>query len=593
MPEKTCPLDQATTPRPTPAAREAMSEKTCPLDQAHPRRVASTPPRLTRARSGLVASLSTTPPRLTRARSGLVASLLLALACSGEPDPSGLPEPLARHQAAAAAASPTATTSPGGTPSSPPATPGSSPAAAPPAATPPTAIATCEALQAAAARNPPDAAIQLELCPESPTTPAILRNALLMAESPAAAAALIPRLAAAPELVGLARLVALDRTGPSATPPGQPPPAPPPAPAELPDPVSAAVSPITDSVLGAVQLAIIQQTQSGLTQDQRTRATAYLARVHQEALQQLGLGDGQPLPPLARVLAGRFLHFGREFSRMYWQRRVAGLEGLFASTELQLLRLVLALERSPHLTDDALLAVEHQRSRRHLQGSGVAERIARTLGAATPAISPADLLPLPHEFDRLLDHGFVELVFQRALFLAGEQPGGFGIAPVAEMLRRQLETRDLQAYSATLERRIADARALSPAPPEQGNQVLPARVVLAWPSEAAAADEADAWLRLATPAADLPRRHALARASLLLRERPDAARLLLRRALDPATPRDPVRVGLLLDLLARQDDESLASLRLRVAAGPQPPLGDDAVRRAHALAARDAGLLPR
>lgn len=517
------------------------------------------------------------------ARGGLIVSLLLAVACAGEPDPSGLPEPLARHQAAAAAA-PGPAPAPGSVPGPTPTT-AATPTAAPAVLAPPTAIASCEALQAAAARHPADAAILLELCPEAPTTPAILRNALLLADSPAAAAALIPRLGAAPELVGLARLLALDRGGP-------PPPA---APLELPDPASAAVSPITDAVLGAVQLAVIQQTQSGLTQDQRTRAVAYLARVHQEALQQLGLVEGQPLPPLARVLAGRFLHFGRELSRMYWQRRVAGLEGLFASTELQLLRLVLALERSPHLADDALLAVEHQRSRRHLQGSGVAERIAKTLGAATPAISPADLLPLPHEFDRLLDHGFVELVIQRALFLAGEQPGGFGIAPIAEMLRRQLEARDLQAYSATLEARIADARALSPAPPEQGSQVLPARVVLAWPGEAAVADEADAWLRIADAAgaAELPRRHALARASLLLRDRPDAARVLLRRALDPAAARDPVRVGLLLDLLARLDDESLAGLRLRVAAGPQPPLGDDAVRRAHALAARDAGLLPR
>lgn len=515
--------------------------------------------------------------------------MLLLTACSAEPDPSGLPEPLARHQAAASpttAASPIAASPTAASPTAATHKPTATPAA------PPAAITSCEALQAAAALHPPDAAILLELCPGTPTTPVILRHALLMADSPAAAAALVPRLVAAPDLVGLARLLALDRAGASASTPTTPA-TPPPPPVELPDPASAPVSPITDAVLGAVQLAIIQQTQSGLTQDQRTRAAAYLARVHQEALQQLGLVDGQPLPPLARVLAGRFLHYGRELSRMYWQRRVAGLEGLFASTELQLLRLVLALERSPHLADDALLAVEHQRSRRHLQGSGVAERIARTLGAESPAITPQDLLPLPHEFDRLLDHGFVDLVIQRALFLAGEQPGGFGITPVAEMLRRQLEARDLQAYSATLEQRIADARALNPAPPEQGSQVFPARVVLAWPAESAAADEADAWLRLAQGAAELPRRHALARASLLLRERPDAARALLRRALDPTAARDPVRVGLLLDLLARLDDESLVGLRLRVAAGPQPPLGDDAVRRAHALAARDAGLLPR
>ncbi len=499
-------------------------------------------------------------------------------ACTAEPDPSGLPEPLARHQQAVAASA-TATPTAAPTDAPPGSLPGASPS--PIAAVPPARITTCDQLLAAAAHQPPDAAILLELCPDAPTTPAILRHALLMADSPAAAAALVPRLAGAPDLAGLARLVALDRlTTPALT--------------ELPDPASAPVSPITDAVLAATQLAIIQQTQAGLSQDQRTRAVAYLARVHHEALVQLGLTEGRPLPPFAGVLAGRSLHFGREFARMYWQRRVAGLEGLFASSELQLLRLVLALERSPHLADDALLAVEHQRSRRHLQGSGVAERIAKTVAAATGSTaSPADLLPLPHEFDRLLDHGFIELVIQRALFLAGEQPGGFGIAPVADMLRSQLVTRDLQAYSATLEHRISDARALDPAPPEQGSQLLPARVVLAWPTDVAAADEADAWLNIAADSSELARRHALARASLLLRERPDAARTLLRRALDPGADHDPVRVGLLLDLLARLDDESLAGLRLRVAAASQPTRGDAAVRGAYALAARDAGLIPR
>lgn len=531
-----------------------MTTKTCPIDQVNTRST---------ARASWLA------PWL---------ALALACACSGEPDPSGLPEPLARHQAAAAQPSATPPATPTSTTT---ASTTSTPAAAVPAP-PPTPITSCEDLLAAAAQHPPDAAIVLELCPDAPTSPAILRNALLMADSPAAAAALVPRLAAAPELVGIARLVALERAAA-------------PAPADLPDPASAPVSPVSDAVLAAAGLAITQLTEAGLAQDQRTRAAAYLARVHHEALLQLGLRDGQPLPPLARVLAGRFLHFGRELCRMYWQRRVAGLEDLFASTELQLLRLVVALERSPHLADDALLAVEHQRSRRHLQGSGVAARLAKTLAsAAGPALSPDDLLPLPHEFDRLLDHGFVELVIQRALFLGGEQPGGYGIAPIVELLRGQLAARDLQAYAATLERMIADARALSPAPPEQGSQIFPARVVLAWPGEAAVADEADAWLRIAAASAGLTRRHALARASLLLRDRPDAARALLRRLLDPAaaSPRDPVHVGLLLDLLARLDDESLAGLRLRVAAA-QPPTGDDAVRRAHALAARDAGLIPR
>lgn len=474
----------------------------------------------------------------------LICTLLAA--CGGEPDPTGLPEPLAKHQP-------------------PPAEPSETPAPAPV----PTRITTCDELAAAAAVHPPDAAILLALCPDTATSPAVLRHALSQADSPAAAAALLPRLTATPDLAGLARLAAIDRAGV-------------PAPAELPDPVSATVSPVTDAVLAAVQLAIVQQTASGVSQDQRTRATAYLARVHHEALLQLGLADDQPLSPFARVLAGRFLHFGRELCRMYWQRRVAGLEALFASTEAQLLRTVLALERTPHLADDALLVVEHQRARRHLQGSGVAERLARTDIGATPG----DLLPLLHEFDRLFDHGFIELAIQRALFLAGEQPGGFGVAPVAELLRAQLADRDLQEYAALLERRIDETRALSPAPPEQGARPLPPRLTLTWPDAAAVADQAATWLTTAAAEPEgLTRRHALARAALLLQGRPDAARTLLTR------PGDPVRNGLLLDLLARLDDDSLAGLRLRVAA--HAPVGDDAVRRTFALAARDARLLPR
>ena len=476
--------------------------------------------------------------------------------CADEPDPTGLPEPLAKHQVA--------------TP--PPA------AAAPPTALP-AVIETCDQLATAAAVHPPDAAILLELCPDTVAGPSVLRHALLMADSPAAAAALLPRLTATPDLAGLARLVAIERAQS-------------PAPPELPDPATATVSPVTDAVLAAVQLAIIQQTASGVSQDQRTRATAYLARVHHEALLQLGLhaAASQDLPPFARVLAGRFLHFGRELCRMYWQRRVAGLEGVFASTEAQLLRTVLALEHSPHLADDALLAVEHQRARRHLQGSGVAERLARAGAVGTPA----ELLPLLHEFDRLLDHRFIELTFQRALFLAGEQPG-FGVAAVAELLRAELAGRDLQEYAALLERRIDETRVLSPPPPEQGARGLPARITLTWPEDQSVATLAASWLATAVGHEGLTRRHALARAALLLRDRPDAARVLLARELAAADPGPDraLRVGLLQDLLARVDDESLAGLRLRVAAAGRPPIGDDAVRRAFALAARDARLLPR
>lgn len=472
--------------------------------------------------------------------------VMAMVGCAAEPDPTGLPEPLAKHAPEKAIEAPAR-------------------AIAGPVA--PTEIDSCEALAAAAAVDPADAAILLGMCPEAPANAVVLRHALTLAGSPAAASMLLPRLAAAPDLAGLARLAGLHASTL-------------PLPATLPDPATATVSPVTEEVLAAVHLAVVQQTAPGLPHEQRTRATAYLARVHHEALLQLGGGGDEPLTPFARVLAGRFLHWGRELCRMYWQRRVTGLEGLFASTEAQLMRTVAALERTPHAGDDGLLAVERQRARRHLQGAGVKERVARHGEAA-------ELLPLLHEFDRLIDHGFVELAIQRALFLGGE-PGGFGVAAVAELLRGELVRRDLRAYMKTLERRIGEARALVPAPPEQG-KALPQRALLTWPNEQVTADAASGWLDAAADKTGFGRRHALARAVLVLAERPDATRALLARLL-AQEPRDPGRVGLVLDLLRRQEDESLAGLRLQVAADAS---GDAGVRRRFALASRDAGLLPR
>jgi len=473
---------------------------------------------------------------------------IAAVGCSSAPDPTGLPEPLAKHA---------------------PVKKEDGPVTVAPAPVVPTEIDSCEALAASAAVHPADAAILLGMCPEVAPGPGVLRHALTMAGSPAAALALLPRLKEVPDLAGLAKLAAVQ--GSSG-----------PVPAALPDPATATVSPITEEVLAAVHLALVQQTGSGVTHDQRTRSTAYLARVHHEALLQLGSGGDEPLSPFARVIAGRFVHWGRELCRMYWQRRVAGLEGLFASTEAQLMRTVAALERTPHAGDDGLLAVERQRARRHLQGAGVKERVTK---AGAP--SPTTLLPLPHEFDRLLDQGFVELAIQRALFLGGEV-GGFGVATMADMLRGELTRRDLGAYTATLERRIAEARALVPAPPELGKP-LPGRVALTWPGDQVTADAAQGWLTAAASASGFARRHALARAVLLLEDRPDAARVLLARLL-AASPRDPAMVGLVLDLLRLQEEESLASLRLQVDADAG---GDAGYRRMFARASREAGLVPR
>ena len=131
----------------------------------------------------------------------------------------------------------------------------------------------------------------------------------------------------------------------------------------------------------------------------------------------------------------------------------------------------------------------------------------------------------------------------------------------------------------------------TPPPPEQASRPLPPRVPLTWPEDQAVAELAATWLATATSSQGLTRKHALGRATLLLRERPDAARALLRRELDAGPARDPLRVGLLLDLLARLGDESLPDLRLRAAAATAD--NDDSIRRSFALAARDGRLLPR
>src|SRR5690606_19911695 len=144
--------------------------------------------------------------------------------------------------------------------------------------------------------------------------------------------------------------------------------------------------------------------------------------------------------------------------------------------------------------------------------------------------SPAELQPLPNELERLVDHGFVDLALQRALYLAGEQPAPFGLGPVIEELRAILSQRDLGEFYPLLERRVADARKLTPPPPEQGPREWPARAPWRWADAGATAEAAGRWLQEAEEAQGLIRRHAILRAVLGLRDRPDAARELLRRA---------------------------------------------------------------
>jgi hypothetical protein len=441
-------------------------------------------------------------------------------------------------------------------------------------------IGNCEALTDAAASETHDAALLPLLCPDHALTKAERRAILLAVASPPAAAAMLPMLDAEPDLQGLARLVAHERSSAD-------------LPAELPDPRQAPVSPVTPEVLANVQLAHALLVRAGAPADDRTRAQAYLAKVHVQALQQIGYARGRALPPFARLLAARALHHGRRFCTAYWQRRVLGLETLFAETEVWLLELVLALERTQHAADDALLAVERQRARRYVQRPGPRARIERLLRSRPTTASPpslAALLPLANELDRLLDHGFVDLAISRGLHVAAG-PSSYGIDPMTDLLAERLAAKNLDEHETLLARRRKEIRSRDPSPAAKGAREIQPLVAPRWPTRAQTADTAARWLAASDAREGFARRHALGRAVLQLRNRPDATAELLDRAAQGETElRGFVPVLLALHDAAGQTD--LGSLRRQVHSDATYKAADQeaVLRRAYALAARETEL---
>jgi hypothetical protein len=440
-------------------------------------------------------------------------------------------------------------------------------------------VLDCETLATRAERVTEDLVLLPVLCPGMSLEHSQTRTIVLALASGSAAAQAIPALDDEPELQGVVRLAALDRSGQ-------------PMPTELPDPATALLTPIDDRTLAAVELAYAKLRDAAIEETERTRAHAFLARVYIQAIQSLGLPAGRPLPPLARLLAGPALFHGRNFCRFYWQRRVAGLERSFAETELDLLALLIDLDNTAHAGDPALLAVERQRTRTYLLRPGPTSRIAKRAQQRPEAraLGTELLLPLPHELGRLVDQGFVDLALDEGLRV-GAEAGGPGLDPMVALLTEDLRERDLREYERRLARRVERARKSTPSARLDGSRELEPELPVEWPSAAVLSERARAWLAVAHGRGpDFARQHALARVVLGLSERPDAVRELLAAPPEDAVVHD--HGPLLIALLDARDGESLAALRLRVATSERDD-AEDRTRRSYALAARDALLHPR
>ncbi len=448
---------------------------------------------------------------------------------------------------------------------------------------------TCEDLALRARDGGPDAVLLAWLCPQSPLDAVAARAALLAVRTPDEAARLAERLGDHPELLGLALLVAQESV---------------PATDTVPDPADAVVSPIDRRVLAQVQRAHTVIATPGLAQGERTRARAFVAKVHLQATQQLGIDVGRPPEPFARLLVGRALHYGRLFCLSYWRMRISGLSGLFSEMETRLLSLVLSLETNGYYGDAPRLMVELQQTREYLMRDGPRARIERRL--ADRAGSPwslSRLLPLPNAIDRLLDQGFVDLAIAQALALS-RAPGGPSLPAVEQMLRDGLDRAERGEYLALLEHRMTRARARAPTTPTERSGVVGHAAEVPWPRATAVADDAAAWIDRAPSTDGLPRRYALGRALLRLRPRPDAVAVLIDRGTgEGATPALTAAAPWLAEELAARDDGRRSWLQRRVAAqfdDPRPAESpamrneqEAARRRRFARVMRDDDRMPR
>ncbi|MCB9701341.1 MAG: hypothetical protein H6711_05580 [Myxococcales bacterium] len=353
------------------------------------------------------------------------------------------------------------------------------------------------------------------------------------------------------------------------------------------DPVAAVVSPIDEGVLAQVALALDRRHRGDVPYPDRVRANALLARIHNEALLQLGPAAGAPAPPLVRVLAGRFLHFGRAFVGAQRRRSVAGLDPLAADLERRLLAVMEVIEATPYAADDALLFHERAQVRRHLLGAGARKRLREAGGR-----DPAEVLPpWSDEMVRLIDAGFVD----QAIDLGAGGVREAGVAPIEEALLAAFAAAQRDDGRRRSVERMGALREQEPTPPIVGESPVPTPRGRPWPPAPTIAERLEASLT-----GDGPRPAAVAAAILTLRERPDAALALIRRILpdDPASTESgrSLLIRELPWLLAEVEARDLvtrARLRASVAAArlrpPQEPAARErALRRRFALAAEEA-----
>ena len=438
-----------------------------------------------------------------------------------------------------------------------------------------TGVDDCEGLATAARDDPDDAALLPVLCPDVPLDAVTARAVLMAAGSSQQARAVAPALARFPELRAMAQLV-----GHVAAPLPEPP--------TLVDPSAAAVTPIDAGVLSQVQLARALLYDSNVPVDTRTRARAYLAKVHMSATRQLGIGATRPPGPFGRLLAAQAIHYGRSFCTSFWRRRVSGLFEIFAQTEVDLLSAVLALEASHYAADSGIVAIELGEGRQYVRRTATAARIRKRLESSPEAtqVDPTRLAPTVNELDRLLAMGFVDAALAAGISI-GSKSGGPGLAPMEQLLTEGLRRAEGEEYAQRLAGRFARARKREPRPPEHGAGELEHAREPPWPSATAEATQLLDGLRDA-PSDGFGRRRALGRAVLLGRRRPDALRAAIEEAARATDPKLSGALPLLRAVSAELDDGNLRTLRRAHATDP-----DRLLRQQFAVTVREDGLAPR